>query len=56
MEFIITKELLEENIKVLAEIPAKFSFGMIDALRKLPAMHEKEEDKKEVPAEAEKDA
>lgn len=46
MNFIITKEILEETIKVLAEIPAKFSFNTIDALRKLPIVEEEKMDKK----------
>ena len=40
MKFEITKEQLEEAIKLLCEMQAKYSFMTIDMLRKLPAIPE----------------
>lgn len=43
MDHIIKTEQIEETLKVLGEFPAKYTFGVIDMLRRLPAVeHDKE--------------
>tara|TARA_R110000822_G_scaffold301108_5_gene424847 strand:+ start:5715 stop:5894 length:180 start_codon:yes stop_codon:yes gene_type:complete len=48
LDHIIKTEQIEETLKVLAEFPAKFTFGVIDMLRRLPAAEQNKDVTEEV--------
>jgi len=48
MDHIIKTEQIEETLKVLGEFPAKYTFGVIDMLRRLPIIEQNKDITEEV--------